>query len=208
MLENFVVRSNLANAKESPLFPYLSSIWVEVNLTNYRRKKFPSSLIVFFSFVYIVYRGVIVGSETRIVWNWRKIGPRWPRLGSAKTHRFAWFATSGIHGSDEYSVRDNRLRREESAARWMTSKGWASIVRRGKEQKCIAALRNAFCASIFQSLSAGRERKIGGNFRAGSGLLHFVRVLSEPIGTIRRCERPRGRVRPLIEQRVVQVSKR
>lgn len=37
---------------------------------------------------------------------------------------------------------------------------------------------------------------------------HFVRVLSEPIGTIRRCERPRPSMRESIEQRVVQVSKK
>lgn len=57
-------------------------------------------------------------------------------------------------------------------------------------------------------VSPGREREREKlEAISESELAHFVRlVLSEPIGTIRRCER--GRVWALIEQRVVQVSKR
>ena len=75
----------------------------------------------------------MVGSET-MVRNSRKIV--WPRghfqrslraltrgghvldgkNSAPKTHRFAWFATSGTDRTNT-SARDNRLRREESTAR-------------------------------------------------------------------------------------------
>lgn len=76
--------------------------------------------------------------------------------------RFAVVYNESIHGSGEYSVRDNRLHREESIAR-MTGKGRPAIVHGGKEGKHIirlgaCPLRNAFCASIFQFLSRPGEK--------------------------------------------------
>lgn len=140
----------------------------------------------------------MVGSETmvrnsrKIVWPlstlFASVNTWWPRLGWKK------FCTENapirMVCNVRHSPRIGRTRArviigcaEKNPPRgWMTSKGWAGIVRRGKEQKCIAPrcpLRNAFCASIFQFLQAEgeRERKIGGNFRVGACTLCSARVI-------------------------------